>query len=86
MNRHDPRTFSRGQQRAEVHMAIIPIMQIRHNGDGQWFVAARWPDGHAEDIRGFETESEANEWIANELQAWLDRRKDNPDDRKRAGA
>jgi hypothetical protein len=28
-------------------------------------VAAKWPDG--EDIRGFSSEADASEWIANEL-------------------
>jgi hypothetical protein len=59
-------------------MSAIPIMQIRHTENGEWFVAAKWPDGRVEDIRGFASESEANEWIANELQAWLDARKENP--------
>ena len=61
-------------------MNTVPIMQVRHTKDDEWFVAAKWPDGATEDIRGFETESEANEWIANEMQSWLDVRKKNPTD------
>ena len=56
-------------------MNTVPIMQVRHTKDDEWFVAAKLPDGATEDIRGFKTESEANEWIANELQSWLDVRK-----------
>ena len=55
-------------------MSEIPVMQIRHTDTGGWFVAAKWPDGKVEDIKGFATESAANEWIAKELQAWLDQR------------
>ena len=50
----------------------IPILQIRHANGEPWKVAATWPDGRFEEIRGFKTESEANEWIARSLQAWLD--------------
>jgi hypothetical protein len=56
-------------------MSTIPVMQIRHTESGDWFVAAKWPNGQVEDIKGFATESEANEWIAKELQAWLDQKK-----------
>ncbi len=56
-------------------MSTVPVMQIRRTETGEWLVAAKWPDGTVEDIRGFSTETDANEWIANELQAWLDSRK-----------
>jgi len=49
-----------------------PVLQIRHRDGENWFVAATWPDGRFEEIQGFKTESEANEWIAKEFQAWLD--------------
>jgi hypothetical protein len=55
-------------------MSEIPVMQIRHTDTGDWLVAAKWPSGKVEDIKGFATESQANEWIAKELQAWLDQR------------
>jgi hypothetical protein len=57
-------------------MSSVPIMQIRHDTKDRWWVAATWPDGRREDVKGFATESEANEWIANELQTWLDERKE----------
>ena len=57
-------------------MSEIPVMQIRHTETGDWLVAAKWPSGKVEDIKGFATESLANEWIAKELQVWLDRRND----------
>ena len=56
-------------------MSQSPVMQIRHTEAGEWFVAAKWPNGRIEDIKGFATESQANECIAKELQAWLDKRK-----------
>jgi hypothetical protein len=49
-----------------------PVLQIRHRDEEDWFVAATWPDGRSEDIRGFKSEQDANEWIAKEFQAWLD--------------
>ena len=35
----------------------------------------RWPDGHVEDIAGFKSELEANDWIADHFQEWLEMRK-----------
>jgi hypothetical protein len=52
-----------------------PIMQIRHDTNGTWWVAAKWPDGRTEDIEGFSSEADANEWIATELDRWLEERK-----------
>ena len=52
-----------------------PIMQIRHDTHDTWWVAAKWPDGRTEDIKGFSSEADANEWIANELDRWLEQRK-----------
>ena len=51
-----------------------PVLQIRHQDGEDWFVAATWPDGRSEDICGFKSEQDANEWIAKEFQAWLDER------------
>jgi hypothetical protein len=59
-------------------MSEIPVMQIRRSKNGDWWVAAKWPSGEVEDIKGFATESEANEWIAKELQAWLDQKAAQP--------
>jgi hypothetical protein len=53
----------------------IPTMQVRHDKNEQWWVAAKWPNGRTEDIKHFRPENEANEWIANELDAWLERQK-----------
>ena len=50
----------------------IPILQIRHAEGDDWSVAATWPDGRSEEIKGFKSESAANEWIANRFAAWLD--------------
>jgi hypothetical protein len=37
-------------------------------------VEARWPDGRLEDIGGFKSELEANEWIAKHFQTWLEQK------------
>ena len=52
----------------------IPTLQIRNKNGGAWIVHAEFPDGTFEEISGFKSENEANEWIAQELQDWLDRR------------
>ena len=57
----------------------VPVMQIRHDPSDRWWVAAKWPQGQTEDIMGFRTETEANDWIAKELDEWLERRKDRKD-------
>jgi hypothetical protein len=53
----------------------IPALQITHTVDDVWHVAAKWSDGHVENITAFESEVEANEWIANDFQEWLERRR-----------
>jgi hypothetical protein len=53
----------------------IPALQITHTADDVWHVAAKWSDGHVENITAFESEVEANEWIANDFQEWLERRR-----------
>jgi hypothetical protein len=52
-----------------------PLLQIRHiesDSKDDWRVSATWPDGHSEEIAGFKNEAEANDWIANKFQAWLE--------------
>ena len=55
-----------------MNTETTPVLQIRHREGNHWFVAATWPDGRFEEISGFKTESEANEWVAKQLQVWLD--------------
>jgi hypothetical protein len=55
--------------------SAIPTPQVRHAEGEGWGVAARWPDGHVEDIGAFKTELEANEWIAKHFQTWLETRR-----------
>jgi hypothetical protein len=52
----------------------IPALQIRHGDGDEWRVAATWPDGQVEDIASFQTEGEANEWIAKDFPRWLEQR------------
>jgi hypothetical protein len=51
------------------------MLQVRHAEGEGWRVAARWPDGHVEDIGAFKTEVEANAWIAKDFQTWLETRR-----------
>jgi hypothetical protein len=52
----------------------MPILQLRRSNGDAWCVHAEFPDGTFEEVPGFKTENEANEWIAKELQHWLDER------------
>jgi hypothetical protein len=54
----------------------VPTMQIRHDSNDRWWVAAKWPDGRTEDIEVFKSEGEANTWIVDELDRWLETRID----------
>jgi hypothetical protein len=49
----------------------VPTLQIRKTEGDAWAVHVEFPSGGFEDISGFESESAANQWIAEELQAWL---------------
>jgi hypothetical protein len=57
----------------------IPALQIRCAEDGGWWLAAKWTDGQVEDIAHFDSEQQANDWIAADFQAWLDNRKKGAD-------
>jgi len=50
----------------------MPILQIRHADGEEWKVAATWPDGRSEEIKGFKSETAANEWIASSFAAWFE--------------
>jgi hypothetical protein len=52
----------------------MPVLQIRNHNGGAWCVHAEFPDGTSEDVSGFKTENEANEWIAKDLHRWLETR------------
>ena len=56
-------------------MNEVPLFQIRRGEREEWTVAVKWPSGHNEDIKGFASESLANEWISKKLQAWLEESK-----------
>lgn len=51
-----------------------PVLQIRNRNGGAWTVHAEFRDGSFEEISGFKSENEANEWIANKLPDWLEQR------------
>ncbi len=56
----------------------MPVLQVRHDPQDRWWVAARWPNGEVENIRGFVSENDANAWIATEVDAWLENRRKAP--------
>jgi hypothetical protein len=54
--------------------ATLPALQIRHADGEDWCVAATWADGRVEEIAGFKSEVDANDWIASGFPAWLEER------------
>jgi hypothetical protein len=52
----------------------MPVLQVRNTNGGSWRVHASFPDGSEDEVTGFKTENEANIWIAEKLQDWLDQR------------
>ena len=53
-----------------------PILQIRRtDGSDEIYVAAEWPNGRTERTDSFNSETEANEWIANKFHYWLKEQK-----------
>jgi hypothetical protein len=65
---------TRAQARVPAMTSTIPVLQIRNMESGAWMVHAQFPDGTFEEIVGFKSESDANAWIATDLQRWLDER------------
>jgi hypothetical protein len=52
--------------------ASRPTMAPRALKDGSaWYIALTWPDGHTEQIDGFQSEAEIGDWIARKSEAWL---------------
>jgi hypothetical protein len=49
----------------------LPALQIRKEEGGSFTVRATWPDGAFEEVAGFTSETEANEWITNKFSIWL---------------
>ena len=40
----------------------------------EWHVVVTYPSGQQEQITGFKTEADAQNWITNDSQAWLKKR------------
>ena len=56
-------------------LTTVPRLQVRHSATAHgddWAVRATWDDGTFEEIGGFQNEAEANDWIANKFQIWLE--------------
>jgi hypothetical protein len=49
-----------------------PTLQARELKDGSaWYIVLTWPNGQTENIDGFGSESELDEWITTKYRAWL---------------
>ena len=49
----------------------LPSLAVLHKGSRQWAVQATWSDGSQEEVSGFSSETDANEWITLKFQDWL---------------
>jgi hypothetical protein len=61
--------------RSIAMQAALPSLQVRHSemgGRESWTVRATWEDGTFEEIPGFQSELEANDWITNKFRIWLE--------------
>jgi hypothetical protein len=50
----------------------MPTLQIRKDDEQKFTVRATWPDGAFEEVAGFLSEQEADDWIANKFPIWLE--------------
>jgi hypothetical protein len=53
----------------------LPSLQVRHSSQGEgeaWTVRATWEDGSFEEVTGFQSEAEANDWIVNKFPIWFE--------------
>jgi hypothetical protein len=52
-----------------------PIVETRELKDGSaWYIVLTWPNGQTENIDGFSSEAEINEWITTKYPGWLAKR------------
>jgi hypothetical protein len=50
----------------------LPTLKARELKDGSsWYIVLTWPNGQTENIDGFGSESELNEWITTKYRGWL---------------
>ena len=49
-----------------------PTLQARELKDGSaWYIVLTWPNGQTENIDGFSSETEINEWMTTKYRGWL---------------
>ena len=49
-----------------------PTIQVRKEAENKFTVRATWPDGAFEEMSGFTSEGEADDWITNKLPIWVE--------------
>ncbi len=50
----------------------LPTLQARELKDGSaWYIVLTWSNGQTENIDGFGSEPELNEWITTKYREWL---------------
>ena len=63
--------WAKGSCRRTVMMKKLTLTPRPIKGSPGWFVQILFPDGREKRISRFETEAEAQAWIANESDDWL---------------
>jgi hypothetical protein len=53
----------------------MPTLQVKKEAEDKYTVRATWPDGAFEEVSGFRSEREADDWITNKFPIWLEEQK-----------
>ena len=75
-------TFEQSETRQRGSMSVMdatthvsaepPVAHARRHADGSWYVAVTWQNGRREQTGRFKLATEAENYIAEMLQAWHD--------------
>ena len=57
------------------HCRLFAFVARKGNPGFGWVVGVPWPDGETEVVKGFATEQQAAEWIAEHSEGWQGRTK-----------
>jgi hypothetical protein len=50
----------------------MPTLQVSKEAEDKYTVRATWPDGAFEEVSGFTSERDADDWITNKFPIWLE--------------
>jgi hypothetical protein len=50
----------------------MPTLRVDKESEHKYTVRATWPDGAFEEVSGFTSEHEADDWITNKFPIWIE--------------